>query len=393
MFNVQYEVSEVSIFDMDNLQAKVAQLNMKAAKRGIKPIIYSVIGTEKYTVSGKHWYDQPYSVEMTTVKIEYPICKIDGWQLLGKIDHKENLVLSMPNREIPDQYRNSEPVCEHCKTNRDRNETFILTNGTTTKQVGRSCLGLFLGMDSETAIAMSDSAMFSSWLKAMEQDDEDLIDDFGFPKTKRYFYDLDVYLPFVAQQIRLHGWISKDKAQTSYLVPTADLAFDDMLDIKDESKKISEPTTEDRELAASAVQWASELTDFECGEYLRNLRQIAQNGHTSQKMIGYAASMIIAYTKVKAEKIASENPVSNHLGKVGEKITVKVTLSHVSAGIHSRYGTSYINTFITASGDVICWNTGKQIAKGQYTLTATVKSHDSYRNVPQTWVERAKLEA
>lgn len=386
MFNVEFDTTEISVFDVDNFVAKVAQLNVKAAKKGIAPITYTVGETFKYKVPGKHWYDQPFSVEMTVIAVSYPIYKINGWKFIGKIDHKESIVQSAPKCEVPEMYRNSDPVCEHCNTHRDRNETFILFDGSNYKQVGRSCLGLFLGVDSETILTMSDNAMFAKFVNAHDQDDEDLFDD-GMMKFKRYFYDLDVYLPFVAQQIRLHGWISRDKAANSFNVPTADRAFDDMLDIKDESKKISEPTEKDRQLAASAVEWAKNLTDFECGEYLRNLRQIAQNGHTSQKMMGYAASMIAAYNKATEPKVTS----GEYIGTVGQKITVKVTLTHVSSPIYGTYGTSYINTFVDSANNVICWKTGKAINKGEYTLTAKVKDHNQYKGTNQTWVERASL--
>ncbi len=103
-----------------------------------------------------------------------------------------------------------------------------------------------------------------------------------------------------------------------------------------------------------------------------------------------------------------EPSISEYLGKIGERITVRVALKK-SFSFENDYGyrptTSYIHNFEDEAGNVIIWKTTKSLneytySAGGYTvhelikcdLTGTVKEHSEYKGIKQTILTRCKIE-
>ena len=98
--------------------------------------------------------------------------------------------------------------------------------------------------------------------------------------------------------------------------------------------------------------------------------------------------------------------VSEYVGEVGERITVKVTLKgSYSFETHYTYSgeTNYIHTFEDEAGNVFKWKTTDCLSykreggswvypeKGDaLTLTGTVKAHEEYKGTKQTVLTRCK---
>ena len=92
-----------------------------------------------------------------TVEGERPA--VDGWNFIATIDHTEasadeagnvtgNLIKSVPGAgEIPVSYRSARPICDHCKSARRRNETYVVRKGDVTQQIGKNCLADFLPLE------------------------------------------------------------------------------------------------------------------------------------------------------------------------------------------------------------------------------------------------------
>jgi hypothetical protein len=252
------------------------------------------------------------------------------------------------------------------------------------KQIGANCLSLYLGIDAALAALMSDEEKLK---KALSDPDIDEDEEF-FRRNGRAEMRLENYLAFVALSIRLDGWVSSKEAYGSYKVSSANRAFDLMRAANEDNATL--PTTEDRQRAQSAVDWALTIADNE-GDYLLNLRAIAQNGYCTDKSFGYAASMLAAYDKAGRAKV--EASVSAHVGSVGSKIDITATCYYVSDGIVTSYGWMFVNLFKDATGNVYAWKTSTRAELGEYRVKATVKAHEEYRGTCQTVITRAKLEA
>lgn len=97
----------------------------------------------------------------------------------------------------------------------------------------------------------------------------------------------------------------------------------------------------------------------------------------------------VVYAKVEALK-----PVSQYVGSVGEKLTVKATYTH-RAYFDSKYGTTYIHNFTTDDGSLLVWKTSVGnigFADGERVeITATVKEHSEYNGKKQTALIRCKI--
>lgn len=118
------------------------------------------------------------------------------------------------------------------------------------------------------------------------------------------------------------------------------------------------------------------------------------------------------FAKAQAEKeakIKAEKAISQYVGEVGKRITVKATyISSASFEVNSfrGYGTNtmYVHTFKDADGNKLIWKTatslGTWLENGEWLrheygesvdLTGTVKEHKEYKDEKQTVLTRCKL--
>ena len=94
-----------------------------------------------------------------------------------------------------------------------------------------------------------------------------------------------------------------------------------------------------------------------------------------------------------ADKKAALNATREHIGTVGEKITMTIKVVHVVI-LEGSYGTIYINICEDADNNTIIY---KGNAKGfpdkgeTATITATIKEHGVRNGVKQTVIQRPKV--
>lgn len=86
-------------------------------------------------------------------------------------------------------------------------------------------------------------------------------------------------------------------------------------------------------------------------------------------------------------------PTSEHIGEIGQRLTLKVTYIH-TASWDNQFGTQYIHKFVDESGNILTWKTTSYIPEQyqtEFTLTGTVKEHSEYKGDKQTVMARCKL--
>ena len=98
--------------------------------------------------------------------------------------------------------------------------------------------------------------------------------------------------------------------------------------------------------------------------------------------------MVAAYDKAHAPK---EPSASQHVGTIGEKITMVMTPTRIIATM-GAYGRTWIHILAGDDGNVYKWATGSaRIEEGKrYNVTATIKAHCEYNGTAQTAITRAK---
>lgn len=163
------------------------------------------------------------------------------------------------------------------------------------------------------------------------------------------------------------------------------------------------PTDADYALVAKVAEWMTGLSEEEqANDYLSNLGTYGRVGLVNEKGMGLVASAIVAYQRQFAAtttREASSEPVSQYVGKIGERMRLRLRLLEVRE--HSGfYGMTYIHKFADETGNVFVWfGSGNLfedgvVIKPGHTLRwtkFTVKKHEEFRGVLQTTVSRCEL--
>lgn len=100
----------------------------------------------------------------------------------------------------------------------------------------------------------------------------------------------------------------------------------------------------------------------------------------------------------EAERIKAQKAISQFVGEVGQKFSVKATYDH-SAFFTTHLGwleqKIYVHNFRDESGNAIVWKTQKSLDFDEgkkVEITGTVKSHDTYKDEKQTALIRCKIQ-
>lgn len=390
-----YTMIDATIFisDIERAESKLIELNRKAVRMALPEVTMKVMDKRmieyKDDITGDVLFVRPqYEIIVTG-----PVLKVGDWELVGKLDHIEGLNKAAPGKSIPQEFFGADPICEHCNTNRERNNTFILVNVEGEyKQVGGNCLGYYLGID--PAIALRMAGWTAITLSEFLEDDE-LSFGSGSGPT---FWKLDTFMSNVVMVVNKYGWVSRERSgwgTTATVERVEAILFDrvkrygDMKECKNEI-----PTAEQKETAKKVIEWMKAV-EHEGNDYLYNLHQIAENDFVTPKSSGIAASAFAAYGRAIERQREAEQ--SNWVGTPGQKkftFTGTVVSAHAS---DSPYGWNYYNTFVDSDGNQIVWKTSEPLEIGAtYIVVGTIKkgdkAHTEFRGKKQTNIERCKVE-
>lgn len=85
-------------------------------------------------------------------------------------------------------------------------------------------------------------------------------------------------------------------------------------------------------------------------------------------------------------------PESEHIGKIGGKVSMDVTLTHTGY-FTTHFGTTWVHTFKDEKGNVLVWKTGScsGFESDKLHIQGTIKDHDEYREVKRTVLTRCKV--
>jgi hypothetical protein len=132
-------------------------------------------------------------------------------------------------------------------------------------------------------------------------------------------------------------------------------------------------------------------------------------GLTERQTVAVRNSMARAQERLESreqrisERKAADVATSQHLGTVGERIVLTLTVRHVVT-LEGIYGLSYINICNDAAGNVVVYkgsnrfdeaivtSEGVHTRRTQVTVKATVKAHGERDGVKQTIIARPKVQ-
>lgn len=414
MSNLPEGTYKILASKLPELRHRIEILNRRVRKTGGSGLSLEVDREENETVAS----DDPDDIglpggkrvrRVAFVRIDGEVPKLAGWAFVARVEHHDelgNIVSKAPRAEgieLPDYFRTAGATCDHCQTNRRRNDTFVLQDGTGAFcRVGRNCLQDFLrGTDPGAALkiwALLDA--IRGMLGLASEEYEDGCGGSGELSTTWF-------LACTASAIRHHGWTSKKAAQedhTGRKQPTAEhAAFLAGPPPNGRSRQLwtdERPTDADIEEAGEIVAWAATLADrAETSDYLQNLRVAVSLGYVSGRHMGIVASAVAAYRReidraLEQAKRAAAGP-GEYFGEVKKRYTFdRLTVTFVRY-CESAYGVTTLLGLEDAAGHAFKWfASGSHDYKAGQTVTGkgTVKSHGAYQGRNETVLSRCAFE-
>ncbi len=401
----------------------LTKLAKKAKKLGLAAITYVAVKTLSLErVRYRTKYDDlgnaisaPYNVTVEhvayTVVGEAPT--LNGWAFVATLEHEAGTTIlrSISDEPLPERFRTANPKdCDHCGYVRDRKDTFVVRNGDTYKQVGRSCLKDFLGNKEPGAVAayMTQLQDFLEGLGGMC--DPDGVSGNSGVQT----YALAEFLAATVSAISECGWLSRTVARERYdnVPATADVVLEHFHTLSNpklsQKRKLPGANAEANfEVAKEAIEWAKEQ-GATGNDYIHNLHVICELDYVTSRTAGYAASIVSSFyraTERQLRKDVLQADGTDHVGTVGKRSEMLLTLLAVIR-TEGYYGMSFIHKFADGDGNAVTWfasnphivtcsdaHPDESMVQGAtYRVKATVKDHGEYKGQAQTKVARVAVQ-
>lgn len=329
------------------------------------------------------------------------IARINDWEFVGTIDFTENgnIIRSVIDTSIPDKYRHTAPICEHCNTLRPRKNCYLVRNIKTNefKQVGKSCLKDFTGgLDVEAVAALM------SAISELEESQK-----YELKSCEHKYYRTSEVLAHAYNIVKDLGYISASKCEhysdaTKVKVLLSlkhshnDLNGTFAEAVENYYNKFKPDFTSDKTMNTvnDIIEYVNNLD--ETSDYTRNIKIIAKNDYVSVDNIGYCVSIIPGYDRYISEKLSTKEnrETSTFQGTIGEKLNVANPKISVITSWPSSYG-GYVVRFkiVDENNNVYMWDCTSSVdeTKPILNIKGTVKKYDSYNNINQTWLTRCKV--
>jgi hypothetical protein len=377
--------------DLQLVRSRVEDLNKKAKKAGIPPAIL-----KEGLVFASHNNDIPCMMQQIT--LEYYQIKLGKFQFVGRIEHNKmgNLIFEAPNMKLPQKYYNAVSHCDHCGTDRNRNNTFIFRDEEGEyKQVGSTCLQLFFGINPEKALyILSEIKSFTDECKE-GFGGQNLSEDSGF--------DIVELLGLILTIIDQFGYVSKKESEKSisdfsYYIPSTSTRLKYVFNPgnNEDDRKMAimiwNEYAENKKIyssrACELLLWGQKYFETPNNSYEHNMLTICNNDTIALRFAGYLASLVPSKRRFEQQKS------NNFIANIGDKITTTVTIKSITA-YAGNYGISYYIKFTDEAGNNLAWNASNlktEIKEGyKIKLQGTVKNNKEDKGNKTTILTRCKI--
>lgn len=383
--------------NIDRLESKLLRIQNKCEKygksfrymRNLTPVFKTVKNEEGKDVTAKFFQ----------VHVE-GLARVDDWEFVATLEHRDagNIIRKFATHlEVPKRYYDADAVCEHCKTHRNRKNTYIIHNIKTDEymQVGATCLQDFTtGLSAEYVAGYIE--MFDKMIEG---------EALPIGTGARNYYETFNLLKYAVQYTLDLGYTStqSDNKSTKEYVLEAE-RYDSHTAMSYERESVEDyrrkfrPDYSSDELLQRVEAILAYFQEVEVtNDYLQTLRVIAECKYISYSEIGYLVSMVPTYYKAiereNEAKIRSEQAAkSQYVGEVGQRITINNPVVTVVSSWENAWGYT-VRYRIVSEDNIYMWDTSAYIDSDKHlaTITGTIKKHDTYREERQTWLTRCKF--
>lgn len=331
-----------------------------------------------------------------------------GWELVALVGHIEGFFIPIKNDcDIPEEFNPENNHCDHCDTKRYRRKSFLIKNENDEyKQVGSGCVKKFLGVNAEKYFRILNdylqfpivdfgeegegngggSYTWSPLLRAVPFNE--IVDltknQIGFDNeyVKNMWDEEEVGFGRVITFRTNEGNSTSDKVKSLYST------------LEEYRKEGFEYTWDlDVKFVKGFVKFINNL-DGDDNEYITTIKEMFSNTkYIKFKDITMLSSAVSFYLKDLERK---KLPKSNHLGQVGEKEPLIVTVQNIST-FATQFGMSRIYRMVDDKGNIIVkfgkingrYSVDGKVEKGStLKFNGQVKKHDEFNGVNQTVIGR-----
>ena len=383
--------------NMERLQKKRQRIENKCKKHGNTEFKFEIKGEafKEVNIDGECFNNKYYIVEVEG------IAKINDWVFVATIQHKDNgniIRQFKTDIEIPEKYRYTDSVCEHCNYKRIRKDTYLIYNEATKefKQVGKSCLNEFTNGLSAEAVAQ-----YISWFDEVIEGQE--VDSLNSHK----YYSVEMIILHAIETIKHYGFISRAMAMESddrFIKTTTERVTEFMFphrcmnrkEILQEMEKIgyNAESEENKVELIKLLEWLNKTENN--SQYIYNLKTTVADSYCEPRDFGLLVSLPSAYFKAfereqdrllreqkKAERMAL-NANKSYVGEVGKRIDIDISNAECVTSFPTDYGIMRIYRFEAVDGNILVWKTSNFIDEIDKVkkVKATIKAHNEYNNEP-----------
>ena len=389
----------------------IEKLNKKADKLGVErpTVILGETYTHTYTngdlntdnifaaIEGDYKH---YAVDVFDITIKINDLKFNGWKAIAFIDHINKVFIQIDiegNYDYDFVAAIDNNLCEHCGTNRNRKISWILQNEETNefKKVGSTCVKDFTGVSPEKFFKMF---QFITETIQLFGDEEGMWKRCGKIRNPENYvvYDIDKiwtvakniidvdgsFIKSLWSEKEISGWKS-EKFRSNPGKSTADKVNASDID------NIEVNT----ELVNGMRTWLNDLVVV--NEYDEKLKSYSNKFRTRRFDIGFLSYMVDAYIQ---HLIRMSTPESVHVGVVGEKIVVELTVTSIK-NISTQYGNSTLYKMVDSIGNVftkfgvigdkfITNGTDGIVVGSTLKFNTEIKNHNEYKGNKETVLGR-----
>lgn len=379
----------------EDVKKRLDRIAAKAARYSV-PFSYTVSEEHPQTV---HVYEldhvnhvQHETERHTVAAVDFDVeceefIKANGWTVRAKVEHgdKGNIVTALGGKSAEPAWFKAPAYCDHCKTNRFRKVTYFVEHESgEVRQVGRACLHEYTGINPATAV------MWAEVQDIVGAGMDRMAGEWGGCVYEE-MYPVPLILAHAYDVIQAYGYRKSDEPHS-----TRD-------EVKERVLNGSKPSVEAMENAEKVNAWLvglEQVTDDRwIGDLERNGSSLALSGYAKAKHFGRLAYMPLAYERylehkardAQREAAKQVEAASQHVGEVGQRITLTAATAKLLTAWAGEYGTTYLYKFTDAQGNVYIWYASRGIeTRDGMTIKGTVKNHNERDGIKQTVLTRCK---
>ena len=366
-----------------DVEKKLKKYAKKAQKYGI-PFSFSFadpycIDIERTDDFGKK-YTEKY--EVCDLTIESEVIRKDGYEIIARLEHSHTgNIVNVFVGEMRNEWATMHAHCDHCNGDHGQKVTFIVSNGIEEKQVGRTCLMDYCGIDPQAVGMMN---------QFTDEIEEFTADGYDFHEHIPIVYDTVDVLAHAVDVYTEQGYVKSEERNSN----------------KGEiMKRFYGNDNPTKEGMAKAHEMAKAIAEMDIDEAidakLNNVQVRIKSYYCKPTDFGYIACAPLFFDRweqrkanierraKEAEKMAS---VSEYVGTVGERIETEVKEVKLLTSFPTNYGMTFLYRFIDENDNVLVWFASSPMEEHENVkrIKATIKAHSERDGVKQTILSRVK---